>query len=347
MAHSAESQQDSLTARDSVSQGFLPLPIIFYAPENGFALGGALLYVTRQAADPRPSTWVGQLIYTTKNQVIVELQEDIYLAHGLFRADGAVHYSRYPQKFFGVGNNIPDGQSEEYSSNTSRAYLDVVRKVTDQMNLGVTTFYESKTVTETEPMGMLAAGTISGSSGGRTVGAGLLWSWDTRDNVFSSYSGSYHLVDLKFFSPTLGSDFEYTRLSVNLRTFFELASRQILALQANGILINGTPAFHKLAELGGQNMMRGYYQGRYNDKNLLAFQSEFRFPLWRLFSGALFAAVGDVASRLSAFNLPDVKLAYGAGVRYTFDERERLVLRLDLGFAGSGSNLYIAAIEAF
>jgi outer membrane translocation and assembly module TamA len=165
--------------------------------------------------------------------------------------------------------------------------------------------------------------------------------------MFSAYTGSYHLVNLKFFGPSLGSDFAYTRLSVDLRQFFEVAPRNILGVQATGLFIDGTPAFHKNAELGGTSMMRGYIQGRYNDNNLLAAQVEYRFPIWSLLSGAVFGAAGEVARSLNGFDLPNVKLAYGGGVRFTFQKEERLLLRIDYGVAKGSAGLYLSAGEAF
>ena len=339
-------QSDSSSVRDSTSSSLLPLPILFYAPENGVGLGGALLYVTRARGDNRPSTWSGQAIYTTKQQVVLELAEDVYRSNALYRINGGLHFSVYPDKFFASGRNDA-GYVEDYSSTTFRGFLDAVKKITHEMNWGITTFYEARFITKTEPAGLLAQGAVPGSKHALTAGAGLLWTWDSRDNMFSTYTGAYHLVNIKFFGPFIGSEFSYTRLSVDLREFFELASQHILGLQATSVLIDGTPAFHKLAELGGTNLMRGYYQGRYNDNNMLAVQAEYRFPLWRIFSGAVFGAAGEVAHTMNAFDLANVKLAYGAGLRFMFQKEERLVIRLDFGFAKGSSAMYIAADEAF
>jgi hypothetical protein len=64
-----------------------------------------------------------------------------------------------------------------------------------------------------------------------------------------------------------------------------------------------------------------------------AVQCDYRFPVWRLLSGVVFASAGDVASRVPSFNLPDLKFVAGAGLRYTFQKQKRLVLRIDFGVA--------------
>jgi outer membrane protein assembly factor BamA len=112
-------------------------------------------------------------------------------------------------------------------------------------------------------------------------------------------------------------------------------------------LINGSAPFHKLAALGGQSMMRGYYEGRYLGNKLLAGQVEYRIPIYWRFGAVAFAGAGDVASTMSRFNLHDLKPSYGFGIRYVFNPDEKLSLRLDFGFGRNTSGVYITAAEAF
>jgi hypothetical protein len=51
-----------------------------------------------------------------------------------------------------------------------------------------------------------------------------------------------------------------------------------------------------LALLGGPETMRGYYMGRYRDKQLLAAQVEWRFSIWWRFIGVGFYGIGDVTN---------------------------------------------------
>ncbi len=56
--------------------------------------------------------------------------------------------------------------------------------------------------------------------------------------------------------------------------------------------------FNQLSMMGGEMMMRGYYFGRYRDKNYLAAQAEYRFlpfDFSRRLGGAVFGAVGAVS----------------------------------------------------
>ncbi len=73
--------------------------------------------------------------------------------------------------------------------------------------------------------------------------------------------------------------------------------------------------------MGGETIMRGYYLGRYRDKNQLATQLEYRFlPLPLGFSkrigAAIFAATGTVFENTNALTTKNLLYSGGAGARF-------------------------------
>ena len=94
--------------------------------------------------------------------------------------------------------------------------------------------------------------------------------------------------------------------------------------------------------------MRGYYRGRYRDKNMIAFQMEYRImPVWWRLGLVGFVGVGDVAGRLDRFDLGNFKYSYGFGIRYLFMREEKLNIRLDFAYGKGSSGFYIVLREAF
>jgi len=73
----------------------------------------------------------------------------------------------------------------------------------------------------------------------------------------------------------------------------------------------GNTPFRKLEELGGTDMMRGYYGGRFTDKCLM------------------------------------VHYSYGGGLRYMLSKEEKLNLRLDYGIARHSNAFTVQLREAF
>jgi outer membrane protein assembly factor BamA len=342
-------EPDSLGAREGRT-GFLFLPIVYYTPETGVAGGAALLMVRHEViaeTRARPSSLLLDFIYTQKRQLIAEMYPDVYFHDGEYHVVGSLYYARYPQKYFGIGNDMPDSLEEQYSSRAFRVSADVVRRIVPNVDAGLSGYFESRTFTDFEQGGQLAPLTISGSAGGRVVGLGLVSHWDTRDHLFSPRTGRLYQLTWRVYSPKFGSDFDFGALTLDLREYFPVWEAATVGVQFLGTVSSGNVPFFMLAKVGGGYSMRGYYEGRYRDKDLLTLQGEFRFPLvWR-FRGATFICVGDVAPELSRFSLRNIKPSYGLGLRYIFDPLEKLCIRFDLGMGRGSSGVYITANEAF
>jgi outer membrane protein assembly factor BamA len=333
------------TARARV--GVLPLPIFFYTPETGIAGGGAILLLHRPVASDkalRPSSYALDVIYTQKKQIIAEGSADMYFDRGAYRLVGFAHFSRYPQKFYGIGNQTPDSFEEDYTSRTFRASLDALGKINGPISAGPSLFYEDRSLSDLTADGTLQSGTITGSQGGKTLGIGGVVQWDTRDNIFGPSAGQYYIASLRTSLP--GSDFKFSNLTLDVRHYLDISGMSTFAMQALAVFTSGNPPFYLLPGLGGPNIMRGYYEGRYRDKKLLVIQTEYRIPIvWR-FGGALFAGAGDVAPTLGKFTLHTIKPSYGFGLRYLFDPVEKMCIRIDFGFGKGTSGMYITANEA-
>lgn len=150
------------------------------------------------------------------------------------------------------------------------------------------------------------------------------------------------------FADIIGSDFDYSKFVFDFRRFFRLPINHIIAVQTYFMFETGSPPFYDLALLGGDRLMRGYLMGRYRDKTYYVIQSEYRIPklFWR-FGLVLFGGIGDVAPRLSKMEISTVKPTYGFGIRFRFDELQKLDLRADIGFGKGTSGIYFSVNQAF
>jgi outer membrane protein assembly factor BamA len=200
---------------------------------------------------------------------------------------------------------------------------------------------------ETASDGLLAAGDIPGSRGGTLSGVGLFAKWDSRDNTFSSSRGSYCALSLNFFTPLLGSDFAFTQLTLDARKYVPVGRSSVLAVQGIFKSARGECPFQALPMFGGLNLLRGYYEGRYRDRSMLAVQAEYRRPLWGRFGFCAFAGLAQVQPEPGLLALSEFHSAAGVGLRYKFNRRENLNVRLDVGFAGPAPAFYLTFAEAF
>jgi len=346
-AAGTENETDSVEQRRS---GLLLLPIFFYTPETEIAGGAAVMYYFRESGSKpssRPSSILPSVIYTQNKQIMAELSTYLYWKDEEYYSEGYLAYIKFPAKFYGIGNNTKEDDEEDYTPRFVRLDLSFQKRVRSGLYLGMRYELERRKLTEVAEGGLLARGDILGSEGGIASGAGILASWDSRNQVYSPSSGAYHHASATFFKSALGSDYDFNRYEVDLRQYFPLSSSHVIAFQGYARTITGHPPFQMVSLLGGQNMMRGYYEGRYRDKDMIVFQSEYRMPVWWRFGLVGFAGFGDVAEEFSDLKLSSFKYSLGAGIRYLFSPEERINLRLDFGFGQGTSGLYITMNEAF
>lgn len=352
VAHTAELSTTGVDADTTQEKrhGWVFFPIVFYSPETKTALGAALGHFFREpgsATATRPSTVLSDFIYTQKKQIMVDLLTDIYWKDEKYHFTGGFGYLKFPDKFYGIGNDAAEDNEEDYTPENSYIELGLQIRALPGIYLGPIYEFYSSELREVEERGLLATEEILGSDGGDASCFGMQISWDTRDNIYWPSTGGYHQLSASLFSDDLGGEFNFKRYVLDLRQYLKISTDHVLAIQAYGRSTNGDVPFQLLSQLGGGNMMRGYYQGRYRDHDMLVLQTECRLPLWRKLGMVAFAGVGDVADKMSKFQLGDFKSSMGFGLRYLLVPKEKLNLRFDFGFGQDTSGFYINFSEAF
>ncbi len=334
------------TTQRSVSRLF-PLPILFYTPETGVAGGAAALLLMRDTLAPRPSTLTANVIYTERKQAIAELDGDLYFHRDDYRLLTQFVFQRYPNKFFGIGDFTSLSNEETYTLQSFVARAVLYRTIVSNVHAGPLLRYETASMKEIDPAGLLASGTIMGSNGSSSAGLGFALNWDSRDNTFAASSGSFYQITGLFYSTSFGGNQNFNDILIDTRNYIEVFPAHVVAFQAAAEFMGGNVPFQNLVRFGGQNTVRGYYDGRYRDKNGIALQGEYRFPVWWRFGVIAFAGVGQVAHTVSDIALNRFWFAGGGGLRFYWNDKEHISLRLDCGIGNNSTGTYITVSEAF
>lgn len=328
----------------------LVLPIIARSIETGWSFGLATASTFHlKANDTATRTSNEQVlgIYTTRAQLVTVINGAVYFPGERFILNHQFSYSSFPDKFWGLGKETDDSNKEAYKFKQYYVYLHPQRRIGPSLFLGA--IYEFQRVFNIEytPGGLFDKEHITGRDGYHVSGLGLSFTYDTRNNAFSPDHGTMLQFYFDHFMPSLGSDYQYTNYVLDLRRFIRIGGEQVLALQAYGFFNAGEVPLRSLASLGGANSMRGYYAGRFRDKNQAVLQAEYRIPLfWRL--GAVgFGGVGNVGPELKDLNFQDYKFSYGGGLRIALNSTEKLNLRLDYGLSRTSQGFYLQLGEAF
>lgn len=276
------------------------------------------------------------------------LNGSIYFPGERFILNEQLSYSSFPDNFWGLGKRAPDSSKESYKFKQYYIYLHPQCRIGKNLFLGV--LYEYQRVFDVDYLrgGLFDGQNVPGRNGYRVSGLGLSLTYDTRNNAFSPDKGVMLQFSFDRFASLFGSEYQYTNYVIDLRRFLPIQKGQVLALQVFGSFTSGEVPLRSLAYLGGANTMRGYYAGRYRDKNAGVIQAEYRVHLfWRL--GAVgFGDVGNVGPKLVDIDFHHFKYSYGGGLRVALNEKEKLNLRLDYGIAGGASRgFYLQLGEAF
>ncbi len=345
----ANAQNDSSTATAN-SNGFTLYPALFYTPETRIGGGAVSLYFFREAGAPlttRPTSVTASLVYTQNRQTQFEVTTNAFFDNEVYQHNGNFFYKKFPEKFYGIGNNTSDTSLESYTSESFRINPTLLRKIKTGMYAGFQYHLEHWSNLETEASHALAGKTITGSSATTVSGIGVVFTLDSRNNVFSTTAGKNYQCTATFFPKFLGSTYSFARFKLDARRYVPFFTTHTLATQ---LVINSTIGdvpFRFLSLLGGQYVMRGYYEGRYRDKQMIVLQTEYRMPLFWRFGCTAFAGVGDVGKNFTAFRTDELKISYGIGGRFALFPEEKLNVRCDIGVGGNAVGLYINVNEAF
>ena len=327
------------------------LPFVIYTPETRFGggIGGIhTFHFGDHKPQSRPNSVSLSAKYTQNRQYAIQLTPRFYLKDQKYYLWSDILYQKSPFKFYGLGNKSPDDMEEDYTPKEIRIWANLRRKVYSVLRFGIQYNFEDTNIVEVEEGRLLASGDIPGGGGGRSSGVGVILDWDSRDREFSATAGGLYQASAMIYGGSLGSDFDFTRYLLDLRYYLPILPSHTLALNGFFEFSTGEPPFQKLALLGGRFRMRGYYEGRHRDRNMISFQAEYRVvPVWWRFGVVGFAAVGDVSRDVSDFRLSEFKFSGGFGFRYQFNPDEGVNLRADFAFGEGTSGYYLTVLEAF
>ncbi|HTV21742.1 MAG TPA: BamA/TamA family outer membrane protein [Polyangiaceae bacterium] len=333
----------------------IPFVLPAYQPETSFLLGGAaiLSHQPPRGSGLRESQLSFAGAASVRGQFTALLSPDLFLLDDRMHLGGTLSAARFPDTFYGVGPDTPKDLSEPYRANIYELELSPRWRIVDGLYVGPSIRLQNVKVAEVEDGGLLDTGlsegaSIDGTEGGTTLQLGVSAFWDTRSSTLYPTSGGIVRLNARRALPALGSDYEFDVLRVDARRYITLPwhSRHILALQGVVELRDGAPPFYDLARLGGAEIMRGYYEGRYRDRQLYALQAEYRAPLFWRFGGVLFASLGGVAHDVDSSFFDHPHLGGGAGLRFAPLDDVPVNFRLDVAF-GDPVAFYLNVGEAF
>lgn len=326
-------------------------PIAGYTPETTVMLGinvVRLINFSKGDIASRTSYFDVYGILTFRRQYEVEQNYTIFSHNENYYFRGYTMYELFPQYYYGVGNYLPKSNKELITYRHLILDHMVLRKIHGKAFAGLGIRVDGVYGVRSPKHGIMQTERPPGYNGSFVSGIFAAFSYDTRDNIFNTYSGERHFIRYAIFRKWTASQYSFNFLELDLRKFIKTgAHNRVLALMAYGYFSSGSVPWNVMGIMGSDMIMRGYYSGRYRDKNYFAIQAEYRVPVTRIIGITAFTGFGEVAPRMSAFSFYGLKPNIGGGLRFKLDKKERLNLRLDYGIGYKTSNFYVQVSEAF
>ena len=324
------------------------LPVVYYLPETSFALGAAGVSTFR-FSDKQKRASVIQFagLYTLKNQFTANIGFDFFAKGEDFRFIGELSYYNYFYNFYGIGKQSEKDNFERYQASFPRLRIGGYRKVKDQISVGLLYQFEGITSIKYEKDGLIDKSDFTGKEGGVISNLGVGFLYDNRDNIISPYKGFFTEFQYVKSNKIFFSAFNYHRSSIDLRHYITPFRKITVASNVYVGHMNGNVPFYDMYSIGSANRARGINDRRFKDKTTMVGQVEIRFPVWWRIRANVFASTASVGNGLSSTIQNNFTESYGAGLRYTLNENDRSMLRVDIARSREGFNFYFTAGEAF
>lgn len=258
------------------------------------------------------------------------------------RLDYSVYFFSMPSNFWGIGyENGMHAVASDYKRKQFQLKPDFMFRIAPNLYLGATVSlnyirgldFSRPEYLEGQKNQYLNTG----------IGAFLLY--DSRDVINNAYRGWYLKLEHRFFPGFLGNDPPFQRTELFVDHYHKVWKDAVLAYDLHGQFNSGNVPWTMLALMGGQYRMRGYYEGRFRDKNLIELQVELRQRIWRRIGATVWVGAGNVFSRFPMFDFSNTLPNYGIGLRWEF--KRRVNVRLDYGFGKKQSGFTFNINEAF
>ena len=329
-------------------------PTLAFAPETSWEFGLSSLYVyyAKRDTNNRLSEVNGFTFYTLENQYGIWFDHALYAHKNRWSFIGRLRYQNFPLLYHGIGPETPS----EYIARVDARQLNikerVLKKITNNIFAGPEVDFQRLSSVNFEPNGTDSIQKPPGSEGSSNLGFGGGIVYDNRHNVLNVRNGGFAELALLHYDKKWGSDFSFTTIISDNRIYKSINRRDVLAAQIFGQFSINQPPFNQLALLGGESLMRGYYFGRFRDRNQLAAQAEYRmlplpFRFTKRWGATVFGSTGTVFNEFDDLTAGDFKWAGGAGLRFLLFPKKDIFTRLDFAFTNESKGIYIFIGEAF
>lgn len=319
-----------------------------YASDTGVGLGlvaSALYSTDRSDSTLELSNASLYSDVTTKGFLMIGLRGNTFLPRKRYRLDYRLYVYTFPSYLWGFSYRESD--NDDNKSKYSRTKFEVMARFLLPLNrysyLGPIARYQyvhAYKLRDHAPE-LLAGRPLTVSD----VSVGVSYTFDTRDFMLNASRGWFVQADLTANPTFLGNNDTYWSGELQVTTYRRAWRGAIIAGELHTRQSAGRVPWPMLSDVGSSHRMRGYYEGRYRDKNVVDAQVELRQHIWH--------RNGVVVWLGAAEGFPDYgslrfrRILPNAGIGYRWQFKKGVNVRLDYGFSRNGTGFIFNINEAF
>lgn len=317
-----------------------------YSASTSAGLGGTVsgLYSWDRADSLLPKSNVSVFANASLTGMLaIGVRGNNFLPHERYRLNYQLYILNFPGKFWGIGydNGANDSNESDYNRIKVQFKPSFLFRLTSSLYAGVVGDMQWVNAFGFDRPDLL------GGQDNSTVscGLGVNFTYDSRDFVLNAYRGHYFCLEQMFYPSGLGNDYAFSYTDLTYSTYHRVWKGGILALELHTLFNYGDVPWTMLAQVGVQGRMRGYYEGRYRDKNIMEGQLELRQRIKGRHGVALWVGAANVFHNFNNIYYDHTLPNYGIGYRWEF--KKRVNVRLDFGFTKDSPNFTFNINEAF
>ena len=343
-----------ITSSDTVSKEkgklyIAALPGAGYSLNTGFAatIGSNAGIYTDDIDSVNLSTFNFNPTYTSKRQILLPFQSNIWTAGNKYDILGNWIFYKYPEMTYGLGGHSSVSAAEQLDYRYLLYREAVLKSIFTDVYAGMG--YDLDYHWDITDGGLPGGGISDFQRYGETsksISSGYTLNvlYDSRQNPINPPQGYYASIVYRNNSTFLGSDENWQSMILDLRSYYKLFadSRNVLAFWSyDWFILRGTPPYLDLPASSWDtyaNQGRGYIQSRFRGRNLISLESEYRFGITHdgLFGGVVFAnaqSISDWPNNKFTVLHPGV----GCGIRIKMNKHDDTNVAIDYAVGLQGS----------
>jgi hypothetical protein len=336
------------------------IPAAGYTLQTGFAglVSANIGYFNDEGEDAKISSISTSITYSEYNQTIIPLSADIWTKGSKYNFISDNRYISYPSDIYGLGGKTDPNKAHTINFSAFKFHQTILTQVSKNLYAGVGLYYDQFWNIKVIDPKTRRIDSIIQSELGKTelaIGPTFKLLYDSRTNQINADKGNFLNIVYRGNLQSFGSNNNWQSLLIDARKYvnFPKGSKNTLAFWSfDWLTLSGKPPYLLLPSTGWDdqyNTGRGYIQSRFRGKQMVYFETEYRYKISRngLIGGVVFVNVENFSGDLSqSYN--NVLPGYGAGLRIKLNKHSGTNLCLDYGLGNNGSGgFYVNLGEVF